>query len=152
MLYLTRGRPTARHFCVATGQVYAMLCETLLDSSRICCLVSGLVVLAWPAACFPAEVVGKVDGTTWWWCSSRRRIATGLVIAAGVLYVQSLRRSTLAVASTLKLHCTRRSVALPWRGHAVGSGHAGGAFVGLEAELLKAWNTYGLLKARPAAA
>ena len=59
------------------------VCEALLDSSRIFCSVSGLVVLAL-AACFPAEVVGKEDGTTWWWCSSSRRIATGLIIAAGV--------------------------------------------------------------------
>jgi hypothetical protein len=61
-----------------------MLCEALLDSSRICCFASGLVVLAWPASCFPAEVVDKVDGTMWWWCWSSRLVATGVIVAAGV--------------------------------------------------------------------
>ena len=37
---------------------------------------------------------------------------------------------------TQKCIARRRSVVLPWRGHAVGSGHAGGAFEGLEDSLL----------------
>jgi hypothetical protein len=41
------------------------LCEALLDSSRIYCLVSGLVVLAWLAGCvFPGRGCRHVNSSS----------------------------------------------------------------------------------------
>ncbi len=112
----------------------------MLDSSRIYCLVSGLVVLAWLAGCvFPGRGCRQggrndvVDGTTWWWCSSSRCIATGLIIAAGVECTSNHVASQRSPAPAswllaIGLLCTGASSPAGSVGHRLGEGSQPPAF------------------------